>query len=125
MRVVPVTPSKARIFLPSLPIIRPFISSLGNFTIAAPLSLSGEELIRCMVSTRILLASNSISFSDFSRSSFLFAPSSSRHSRSTSLKRTCFASWLLIPVNRYNRIRNRRINFSVSCSFLESSSSLE
>ena len=66
---MPVSVSNVRIFLPSLPMIRPFISSLGRFTTETVDSVVCSAANLCTV-----VASNSLAvLSTFSFASFSFS----------------------------------------------------
>ena len=61
IRSTPVEFSIALIFLPSLPIILPFISSLGKFIEDTEESLTTSEAYRCIEEAKISLALSSAS----------------------------------------------------------------
>ena len=93
--------SNARMFLPSLPIILPLISSFGIFTEVVSISLAVDDAKRLMLEAMISFARRS-NFSAFNvsifcirtikSSSYLFSTSSNKTSRASSLERRAIFS---------------------------------
>ena len=105
--VTPVDASKALMLRPSRPMMRPFISSLGSWTIVAVTSCAGWLAMRCMTASSTRLASAFRSASERSMTSLRNWRRSSWHSIMTS-SRSAFlisaASRWEISSSRWRRL---------------------
>src|SRR5213080_4953526 len=93
MTSTPVAASNARIFRPSRPMIRPFISSEGRATADTVVSAVDSGASRWIAKARIFLASLSALRRACSFKSRARAAASLRASSSSRRSRPCFASW--------------------------------
>ena len=116
MTSTPVASSNARMFRPSRPMMRPFISSFGSETADTVVSAVVSAAIRWMASATIFLASRSAfrrALSRISRSVFAASACASSSIRRIS---SVFASWADMPAICSSRRRSSATSFSSSSS---------
>ena len=118
IRSTPVTDSIVRMFLPSLPIILPFISSLGKSTTVTVCSSTTSLAYFCMLSTNIdldFLSTSSFASASFS---FMYAAISSVIESSTFFITNSLAFSLVYPLIFSKSSNCSCFNFSTfaSCS---------
>ncbi len=98
----PVNFSKVLMFRPSLPMIRPFNSSLGKATVEVVTSMDWEAEKRCMASVKMSRAFFSISSFPFCSNFLILSAKTSFSSLSTSAKSSFLASSRKSPATRSN-----------------------